>query len=180
MSQTVLGIEKFTAGAGFVDRGRFPLPTGFDSRQFSAKWVEHGPKVSMAQEREIIQSEGVTVPGWQVWKDKNGKPCFRTISKGAFVLMFQPKALRQAINKLRGNQSRRRMVKEAVGETVSANPQDDKGVLSAKRLQEIGIERTGEPAFEGDVKMNDLSSGVAEEATTIPTRRPKPNTDFLK
>jgi hypothetical protein len=180
MSATVLGIEKFTAPSGFVNRGRFSLPPEFDSQKFSAKWVEHGPKVVMAQDKEVIQSEGVRVPGWAVWKDSKGKPCLRTVSKGAFVLMFQPKALRQAINKIRGNQSRRRMVKEAKGETVTANPQDDKGVLSAQKLQEMGIESSSEPAFEGDVTFNDLSSEAAEEATIIPAKKPKSNTDFLR
>lgn len=153
------GLTAYTAPAGTVQKGRLSLPPEFNSNQFVGKWVKQGPSVAMAKQRVPIPSESVVADGWAVWEDKNKKPCIRTISSGAFILMFRPRVLQEAINKIHGNQSRKRMLDEAQGKTVTSldgGLNGDRGMLTPDKLATIPGLRESEPTFEGDVRLNSV------------------------
>ena len=76
-----MGIEVLQAPKGSRGKvpqqhaGQFNLPPEFDQNKWSAMWVEDGPAVQEAAQREWIQGAEVqmTADGWEVWKDKEKK-----------------------------------------------------------------------------------------------------------
>lgn len=158
------GLTAFTSPQGYVNRGRLPLPETFDSKRFVGKWVKKGPSIQIAKQPEPIPSENVVANGWQVWSDSKNQICQRTLSTGIFILMFRPRVLQTAINKLYGNASRRRMVQEAEGKTVAGQTKTDSGIFTQDVLNKIpGLNREGSP-FETNVPFNDLATVEVEES----------------
>ncbi len=153
------GLTAYTAPAGSVQKGRFMMPPEFP-KHLVGKWVKQGPSVTMARQPVPIPSEGVVASGWETWLDKQKKPCVRTVASGAFILMFRPRVLQTAINKIHGNQSRKRMIDEAQGKTVTSvdgGQVSDRGVLTRDVLNQIPGLRENDQAFEGSVQLNDLT-----------------------
>lgn len=158
------GITEYTAPSGSVVKGALELPKEFDSRRFVAKWAVQGSGVERAKEPEIIASEGKQIIGWQVWLDSRKQPVRRNLSGKVFYLMFRPKNIQQAVNKLYGNVSRKRMVTEGEGQTIAGERNTDTGMLNNKRLSREGENQT----FEGQVPINEITQEetvVAVEAT---------------
>lgn len=165
MSATQIeGLSSFTNPEGYVNKGRLPLPENFDTRRFVGKWTKKGPSVQIAKQPERIPSEKMEATGWQIWSDPKTKQiCSRTLSTGVFILMFRPRVLQTAINKLYGNASRRRMVQEAEGKTVAGQIKTDSGIFTQDVLSKIpGLSREGDP-FETAVPFNDLTPTAVEE-----------------
>lgn len=160
------GLTTWDGKAGEVNKGSFPLPPEFDRNKHSGQWVKNNHRVNRAKEPEIIRSEGVVADGWAVWKHpKNQKPCIRTVNSGAFILMFRPKALQTAVNAAYGNVSKRRMIQEAEGETLSVGTLESgttQGMLPKRILDAVSGQRGNvEPAFEGNVAFNQLQETEA-------------------
>ena len=156
-----LGISTYESPAGHVNKGALELPKDFDSARHAAKWVKNGAGVQRAQEPEIIASEGVQVVPWAVWQSKTKQICKRILASGVFILMFRPKNIQQAANKIYGNVSRKRMVTEGEGHTIGGERNSDTGMLNNSRLSREGENRV----FEGQIQINKIT----QEDTTIST-----------
>jgi hypothetical protein len=188
MSEQALveGLTTWDGKVGEVNKGSFPPPPEFDRNRFSGKWVKNNHQVSRAQESEVIRSEGVVAAGWGVWKNpKTQKPCIRTVNSGAYILMFRPKTLQQAVNAAYGNVSKKRMIQEAEGETLSVGTLESgttQGMLTKKTLDAVAGNRgNAESSFEGQVVLNSLTTvehGTSIDGEQAKVHRPMP--DFLK
>lgn len=120
-----------------VNLGAFQLPHEFDQEILTGKWVKDEENaIRESQRDEVIQSEGVEVDGWNVWKDAQGKSCVVSVASGKYVLMFRPKSLQKAINVLHGNASRRRIIHEHEGRTVAGEGGKD-GILTDEQLNKF-------------------------------------------
>ena len=130
------GLTQVT-GPSKVNRGHLQLPDDFDETKFVGFWAKRGSIANKAKQDEILGGSGVKAQGWNVWKSARGQLCQRTLSSGVYVLMFRPKSLQQAVQKIYGNESRRRMLQEAMGETVAGEAVTDTVVLTDKVLSQI-------------------------------------------
>lgn len=139
---------------------RFSLPPGFEGHKYASSWVEDGPAVREAMQPETIEHANVRADGWQVYKcleekkisvmdddlsdDKKSKtppklvPYTRVVGKKVFVLMFRPKKLQQALNKIYADVSRDLVNQEVKGETAAANTDGDPGILTNADLRKAG------------------------------------------
>lgn len=148
---------------------KFALPPGFPAQHYASKWELEGNAVIEAQQPVILEGAGVKAQGWAVYMqvvagqkappeekedglppDPKALPKFvprretvkRVVGKNTYVLMFRPKKLQEAVNKIHGNTSRRIVVSELRGETNAANPQGDRGILTNEQLMRA-MRRTG-------------------------------------
>lgn len=177
-TQQIEGLTEWDGKAGETNKGKFPLPPEFDRNKHVGKWVKNDHSIHTAKEAEIIRSEGVQAAGWAVWKHpKTNKPCIRTVTSGGYCLMFRPKVLQQAINAAYGNASKRRMIQEAEGETLSVGTLESgttNGMLTKKILDAVSGQRGTDSAFEGNVVLNSLASETTGEQAKVHVP------DFLK
>lgn len=174
MAHAIEGLETFDAPTDFVDKGPLSLPEGFDSKLFVGKWVKQGAEVHKAGQSERFPLAGVQAKGWEVWKGPRGAICKRALSSGTFVLMFRPRILQQAVNKLYGNNSRLRMMQEANGETVGAEPIQDRGILTNSTLSQIpGLGREGAEPLQVPLQEIETRPVVARASSRI---KPKTKT----
>lgn len=135
-------LETGTFHRGRLAGSKFALPPGFDANKYASKWVTDGPEVIEASQDQILESAGCKAQGWAVYKTtktagtgKEGdKPSFvpvtRIVGKVTYVLLYRPKALQVAVNKIYADQSRILTGAEVRGETNSANINGDAGVLT--------------------------------------------------
>jgi len=124
--------------AARVSRGLLELPKEFDKGRFAAKWCKVGADSEKAKQRQLVDAEiGAQIDGWSVWKHpRTNQPHKVALAAGLHVLMFRPKALQQVYNALTGNASRKRLIKEQTGETVSGQaPQH--GMLTEEVLRQM-------------------------------------------
>lgn len=153
-------IEGLTAlegpARGNLSSHKFSLPANFPSDKYASKWVEDGPEVQEAQQKQVIAQANVAADGWQVYRmiapvkimddesqekePKKGPPkliaCTRVAGKKVYVLMYRPKALQKAVNDIYANQSRILVNQEVNGEK-SAVSEGDPGILTNADLQKF-------------------------------------------
>lgn len=104
--------------------GLLTPPADFDLSRFAAKWAKEGNEVAVAMQEQRVQGTEYTAPGWQPWKDKDGKQYRVSLGDGSYILMFRPKEIQQAVQEAYGELSRKRLIAEGIGETVGgATPQ---------------------------------------------------------
>jgi hypothetical protein len=154
---------------------KFALPATFDSVKYASKWAEEGPEVEEARQEQVISSAGMKAQGWEVFRtidleatkklgEKGDKapvlvPVKRVVGKKVFILMFRPKALQQAVNKLYANESRERLNREIVGESATVNEAGDPGILTNQDLKRVSRSYDGSdeprPIPKGGGKLQD-------------------------
>lgn len=150
---------------GRMRNSKFALPLTFDVRANASKWVEDGPEVAEAAQPQIMEHCNMEARGWQVFRgldteatkraneelNKDAKPgekpkiappvlapVIRVVGKRKFILLFRPKALQAAVNELYARQSRTLVNRELLGESASANPAGDAGILTNRDLRQAG------------------------------------------
>lgn len=135
------GLEAVTSPVN-VNKGHLEMPVEFDQNRFVGAWFKRGPQANKMRQPEVLGGAQIKAAGWSVWKDSKGRTCQRSLSSGVYILMFRPKNLQQAIQKIYGNESRRRMVQEASGQTVAGDINQDSGILTNSVLSRMpGLER---------------------------------------
>lgn len=135
----IQGLESYDAPDSILHEGHLPLPVEFDRTQFAGKWVFEGPNVEKAKSSEVIPSARMRAAGWSVWLDpKTKKECKRALNKTACILMFRPKELQKAINKLYANASRRRLIDELDGASTTRAMAGGSGLLDKEQLDRVG------------------------------------------
>lgn len=122
-------------------RGKLSLPSDFPSGKFAVRWAKQGHGVATSREREQITGTRYAVDGWEVWHDKGNKPCIRSLSEGAYVLMVRPAVVQRNVSKICGNLSRERLKNEARGRTIAGAAVEDSGMLTDSILNQV--ERAG-------------------------------------
>lgn len=147
-----MGIQVLKQPLSEVDAGQFNLPPEFDRKKYASQWKKMGPEVEQARERQPILGAHLTADGWEIFKDKNGAPVKRTISKGEHILMFRPREVQDAVNAIYGNIGKERMVATKRGETTGGVPLAP-GVLTEEQILKATNERAHE---DGGVVMNEV------------------------
>lgn len=120
--------------------GLFELPPDFPRRELSGQWVLQEAVRSMEQ-RQPMPQVGAMAPGLTVWMGEDGKGKIKIVVDGKgrkHVLMYRPRKVQEAINALYGNVTKMLHNRNVKGETISANEQQDPGMLSESRLREEG------------------------------------------
>lgn len=120
-----------------VNKGHLAMPADFDGNRYVGNWAKQGSIANKAKQPETLGGSNLRADGWQTWKDTRGHVCKRSLSSGAYILLFRPKILQVAIQKIYGNESRSRMLQEANGETVGGQAVEDFGVLTEAALSSI-------------------------------------------
>ncbi len=91
-------------------------------------------------------------------------PCTRVVGKQKFVLMYRPKALQQAINRIHAASSRALVNQELLGDTNQANQANDPGILTNHDLRRFSKDITGE---EPQILPTTFAGNRPDDATTI-------------
>lgn len=149
-------IEEAPKGRRTVEQhaGQFNLPPDFDQKKFAAYWVEDGPAVQEASQREWIAGAGqMTADGWEVWKDKDKKPRKVVSGKKTYVLLHRAKEVQNSVNAIYGNVGKLRAKAEKREGPDGAKI--DPGILGDDRLQRIMGQ--SEVDHEGEVVLNKVS-----------------------
>lgn len=90
-------------------------------------------------------NEGSEIESVKKRKSPQMVPCTRAVGKAVFVLMFRPKNLQLAVNKLYAGQSRQIVNREILGETNAVNEGNDAGILTNADLRKHSRDLGDEP-----------------------------------
>lgn len=136
-------------------------PPEFDEKKFVAKWIkvsQHGSEVEKAKAPERLGR--FEVDGWQVWKNR-GKPHFRALADGRYILMFRPKEHQAAVNAIAGNISRERIVDKYDGRG------EQPGMINRGVLDDV--RREDNPEAPATYNLNEVRPRRAETSKNIRT-----------
>lgn len=134
------GISVITAPPEQTQVGRFSLPEDFDSRRFSASWVETTSVESYTRARQPIVGTQLAADPWSVWKNpKTSKPYKITVEKKEWILLCRPKHVSKAVNVIYGNLGKEAARNERDGQTVAGGELQDPGMLPEAVLRRVGI-----------------------------------------
>lgn len=138
--------------------GPLTPPKEFNFRIHAAKWVKEGQEVEAAGSREYLLGSQYTADGWQVWKDKEGRPFKIPLKSGTYILLHRDRAVQDAVNAIYGNVGKKRLMEErqqapqVTPEGVPSQVLDD-----ATLARVIGKDESSEWG-EGDVNLNRIPS----------------------
>lgn len=168
--------------------GRFALPECFDTRKQASAFIPQGNEATAMQADQPVLGTSLVAPGWSVWKYPDsypdetlrGKP--HKVSsiehdKPALVLMCRPLDVQKQVNEAYGELSRRAMISEIKGETLSvaALPGGgiDKGMLPDTRLR-------GALGEEEEIAEADAGSAVVDPTLNLDSGRIETKTRKIK
>lgn len=167
MSEVISGIQSLSGPADLNRlRGKLDLPKGFPILRYAGKWVKKGTGVDKARQPQILTGVGMVAEGWQPYKDSKKQLHVRTLDSGTYVLMIRPRAIQNAVNKLFGNVSKKRMAMEANGQTVAGEQNLDYGVLDTQKLNQIAAFRQ-DGMDETKVEMNKIDEAELKAASSL-------------